>query len=208
MDICASIFVEMHPKFKISKLTNLQDARYSAALGFDMVSFSLARGERQKLPATLIWNIANWLEGPEIVLDLNAESWEELSEVTFDFHYLSLPWQDFEPQVAQKAQAFVLKGDDSLGIDQIQTLRAAYPTLSLKFELSFDSVEAAMSYQEVFPDLLINFRQLSLYFDFFKQQQATQVWGISLQNEAEEELGYLDYEQIDELMGMFSDVHL
>ena len=71
----------MHPILKINQLTNLQDARSSAAVGFDLISFSLERGNPKKLSAAMVWNIVNWLSGPEIVLDLNVASLEELPEV-------------------------------------------------------------------------------------------------------------------------------
>lgn len=198
----------MHPKFKISKLINLQDARYSAAVGFHFVSFSLARGDHKKLPPTLIWNIANWLEGPEVILELNGQSWEELKEVTFDYRFLALPLEDWEAGASSQADAFILTASTPPAPVVLQNLLEAHSDTDIKFELTFSDITDALAYQPLFPHILLNFTSLDLYFDFFQQKHENMPWGISLQEEAEEEPSYLDYERIDELMAIFSDVHL
>jgi len=197
----------MTPKFKISKLVNLQDARYSAAVGFNFVSFSLARGDHKKLSSTLIWNIANWLEGPEVILELNAQSWDELKEVTFDYSYLSLPLEDWEAGAASQADAFILSAANPPAPEALQAILDEHPDIEIKFELTFSDIADTYAYQALFPQILINFSSLDLYFDFLKPESALP-WGVSLQLEAEEEPGYLDYERIDDLMAIFSDVHL
>ena len=198
----------MIPKFKISKIANLQDARYSAALGFDFLSFSLARGDDKKLPATLIWNMVNWLEGPEIILEINADSWEELDEVTFDYAYLSLPLTDLPKAKIKSNQSLILTATEAPSVSELQKILTTYPESEIKFELTFSDTTDALAYQEIFPNLLLNFSSLDLYFEFLKQKHENMPWGISLQKEADEEPGFLDYERIDELMGIFSDVHL
>lgn len=198
----------MHPKFKISKLINLQDARYSAAVGFDFVSFSLARGDHKKLPPTLIWNIANWLEGPEVILEINAQSWDELEEVTFDYRYLALPLEDWDSSAKTQAEAFILTSANPPSPADLQKIVAENSGIELKFELSFSDITDALAYQALFPHLLLNFTSLDLYFDFFQQKNDVMPWGISLQAEAEEETDLLDYERMDDLMAIFSDVHL
>lgn len=198
----------MHPKFKISKVINLQDARYCAAVGFHFVSFSLARGDQKKLPPTLIWNMANWLEGPEIILELNAQSWDELKEVTFDYRYLALPLEDWEPGATTQADAFILTTSTPPSPESLQTLLDENTDVEIKFELTFSDITDALAYQALFPHILLNFTSLDLYFDFFQQKHSVMPWGVSLQTEAEEEPDLLDYERMDDLMAIFSDVHL
>ncbi len=198
----------MHPKFKISKLINLQDARYSAAVGFHFVSFSLARGDHKKLAPTFIWNIVNWLEGPEVILEINDNSWEELQEVTFDYRYLALPLEDWNAVTKTQANAFILKTSSLPSPIALQSLLNENPDVEIRFELTFSNIADALAYQALFPHIFLHFTSLDLYFDFFQQKNERMPWGISLQEEAEEEPGFLDYERMDELMGIFSDVHL
>jgi hypothetical protein len=58
---------------KINHLTNLQDARYCAAMGTDYVSFCLERGHLRKMGEDTIAEIAEWLAGPTVVLDFGAD---------------------------------------------------------------------------------------------------------------------------------------
>jgi hypothetical protein len=196
----------MRPKFKISNLTNLQDARYSAAVGFDLLSFSLARGSARKLPTNLVWNIANWLEGPEIILELNRESLPELEEVTFDYRYLSFPIEDWEPGLLEGSPAVILVADQGCEPEHLQKVIDEHEG-EVKIELFLGEGADASSYQAFFPQLLLHFLDLDSLESFLRDSKELP-WGISLGEEAEEEPQLLDYERIDEIMAIFSDVHL
>lgn len=57
----------------IGPLTNLQDARASAAWGADYLSFALERGALHKVNALTLKSILEWLAGPLPVLALGAD---------------------------------------------------------------------------------------------------------------------------------------
>ena len=88
----------MKPQLKIGPLTQLQDARSSAAVGFDWLSFSLERGNPKKLSPSLIWNIIQWVSGPEIMIELDAASYMEWEEVQtlFPAKAACVPWSERE----------------------------------------------------------------------------------------------------------------
>ncbi|MBX3102476.1 MAG: hypothetical protein KF690_08215 [Bacteroidetes bacterium] len=58
---------------KINHLTNLQDARYCAAMNLDYVGFCMERGHVRKMAEETIAEIAEWLSGPQVVLDFGAD---------------------------------------------------------------------------------------------------------------------------------------
>ena len=80
----------MRPILKISKLANLQDARSSAAVGFHQISFDLQRGSMSKLSASMVWNMVQWLSGPEVVLEMDVASLPELEDIKGQFEYQSV----------------------------------------------------------------------------------------------------------------------
>ncbi len=84
------------PLLKIGPISVLQDARYSAAVGFDIITYCLARGDMRKVSAATAWNLVQWLSGPVSALELNAESWEEIAEATalFPVKWIEFPWED------------------------------------------------------------------------------------------------------------------
>ena len=139
---------------------------------------------------------------------LNGQSWDELKEVTFDYRYLALPLEDWEPAAKTQADAFILTTSTPPSPESLQTLLDENADVEIKFELTFSDITDALAYQALFPHLLLNFTSIDLYFDFFQQKHEMMPWAISLQSEAEEEPDLLDYERMDDLMAIFSDVHL
>lgn len=59
---------------KVGPVTNLQDARYAAALGAHYLSFSLEPGHPYKLGPELVSEMMQWLSGPRMVLECGAEA--------------------------------------------------------------------------------------------------------------------------------------
>lgn len=199
--------LSMRPKLKISNLTNLQDARSSAAVGFDFISFSLERGNPRKLPSSSIWSIINWLSGPEILIELNLASLEELTDVqeTFVVQHITFPASEWDIRLAQELpRQITLRADQSHSPSQLETWieEAEAAGIQLKIELSLSQTEEAEAYLALFPHLLLHFPSLD-------QTQsmavtATQLpYGFVLREEAEEEMGQLDYERIDDFIEVF-----
>jgi hypothetical protein len=198
----------MRPKLKISNLISLQDARSSAAVGFDMISFNLERGNSRKLSASMIWNMVNWLSGPEIVLEMNAASLEELEEVKklFPWAYITLPAGDWNELVWQYSDKVMLRADEFVSPQAIQRWvdAAADEGKELKVILSLPDLSATRNYEAVKSHVLLHFPSLALLETFIKEGSFVP-FGFSLDQEAEEEAGVLDYERIDDLMEVFQE---
>ncbi len=197
----------MRPKLKISHLTNLQDARYSAAVGFDYVSFCMERGHAKKLAPELVWNIANWLEGPEIILEVNADSMDELAETKVAPAMVAMPLANWPQNISETTVLLrtnvttepaeltaILDKGDSTGKD-------------IFFEISLQRPDQLQPFLSILDRLFLHFPSLQMAHDFLKKGQHLS-YGISLREEAEEAPGELNYEMLDELVAIYSDVHL
>ena len=58
-------------KIKISQITNLTDARYFAAWGVDYLGFDVDPDSEHFTPPSVVAEIAEWVEGPGMVLESN-----------------------------------------------------------------------------------------------------------------------------------------
>ncbi|RMG26246.1 MAG: hypothetical protein D6730_09475 [Bacteroidetes bacterium] len=194
------------PKLKISNLTNLQDARYCAAMGVDYLSFSLERGSTRKLAPNLIWNIVNWLEGPEVVLELNAFSLDELEEVKGQVKYraITFPLAEWDERVFAYAGAVILRTGASASPAQLESLltEAEQRGFELKFELSLSQPAELAPYTSLCPQLFVHLPSLHLAGQLLRSQ-APLPYGISLREEAEEAPNQLNYEALDEFFELY-----
>jgi hypothetical protein len=184
----------------------LQDARSSAAVGFDLVSFSLERGHNQKLPAKLIWNMVNWLSGPETVLELDLNSLPELEEVgdSFEYQWVGFPAEDWNSRLLAEFPAVILRADASLSPAQLQTWlqEAEAAGKTLLCQLSVPNAAAVEGFRELLPYLLLHFPDLDQLQAFAATAPAVPR-GFVMETEAEEAPGLLDYQRIDEFMEVF-----
>lgn len=93
---------------KVSKISNLSDARYCAGMGAEMLGFGVIAGKQDYLPPDLFQDIRGWISGPKVIAELYgisnpaqielvvktyAPDYFEmtLSEYTSYRHVLSLP---------------------------------------------------------------------------------------------------------------------
>jgi hypothetical protein len=60
-------------RVKIDHIVNLQDARYVAAAEVGYLSLCLERGHIRKLPETTAWEILDWINGPQFILDFGLD---------------------------------------------------------------------------------------------------------------------------------------
>ena len=60
-------------RVKIDHIVNLQDARYIAAAEVGYLSLCLERGHIRKLPESTAWEILDWLNGPQFILDFGLD---------------------------------------------------------------------------------------------------------------------------------------
>ena len=196
------------PLLKVGPLTNLQDARSSAAVGFDLITFNLERGSMKKLPASLIWNITQWLSGPEIVIEINRISLLELDELekTMSWAWLSFPYEDWTPDLLSLKGRHILRVNSSHSPDTLKELletvnRTEENRLWLELSLELDQLPL---YAEVIGNAFVHFPDTDQIQQFLSKNLYTPA-GFCLGEEAEEEAGLLDYERIDELLEVYTD---
>jgi len=196
----------MRPRLKISNLISLQDARSSAAVGFDLISFNLTRGDDRKLSAAMVWNMVQWLSGPEIAVELNVDSLPELEEAQKSFQpsYITLPLSEWSDPLLGQLPPVILKAEV---LDDPERLIAAAASADdagqpLYFELGLQQIADVERFEGVMHRSLVHFPTLDLAIAYV-QGPAPTAWGISLDREAEEEPGVLDYERIDAFIEAF-----
>lgn len=191
----------MRPRLLIGPLTQLQDARSSAAVGFDFVSFSLERGSHRKMSAPLVWNITQWISGPEIVIETSRESLEELEEAAqnITWRYVSFPASEWGADLAGQFPAVLLRADTSLSPGAMKQARseAEAAGTELLFELSVADGSDLWPYRELMPYLFLHASRMEDLLSLSKIAD-NQAFGLSLREEAEEEPGQLDYLRIDD----------
>ncbi len=196
----------MRPILVIGPLTNLQDARSSAAVGFDVISFSLERGSLRMLGSNLIWNIASWLSGPAIDLQLNRHSLDELTDMgeSVSIGALSFPesdWQEWMQEGVQLKEILPvsnirLRMNEALDDNKIDTIRSQADEQGVNLSFVVTPTHDLSVFEKHKAYIFLHFPTLEAATDFV----TTSDWlpmGISLGEEAEEEFGVLDYEAID-----------
>ncbi|GAB4421149.1 MAG: hypothetical protein OHK0039_35620 [Bacteroidia bacterium] len=193
----------MRPQLMISRLTSLQDARSSAAVGFDLVGFSLTRGDHRKLSVSMAWNIVQWLTGPRIVLEIDSPSLPELEAALAQFpvHHASLPLADAGLTLPAGLGAPILRGDAQAGVDAWAAALADGEPLG---ELWLPDVPAVQPFGALLPRLLLHFARLEDAVDFLRTAEQLP-YGFAFGTEAEEEPGVLDYARIDSFLELFFD---
>jgi len=196
----------VRPKLKISNLISLQDARSSAAVGFDLISFSLERGSHHKLSVSLAWNIIQWISGPAIVVELNRASLPELTEAqqTFSVDYATLPLDEWSPDMQADLPPVILRGDHQADPQRLAEWLAAAPADRLFLELSLPSPAEAERFAPVAERSLFHFHSIEMAEEMVQTSQVVP-WGFAFYQEAQEEPGVLDYERIDDFLELFNE---
>lgn len=194
----------MPPFLAIGPLTNLQDARSCAAVGFDFLVFSLARGSHRMIPASSIWSIANWLSGPGLVLELNGASLPELDSFQGNIAVVVMPAGDWN-QLSQEERLQLsgriegkeiwLSCQEPGELDQLEVAvsLAEQQQLEARVLLGEDLLRPGM--EEAF-SLILHFSTPEAALEFM-ETSAWQPSGVWLGPEMEETFGQLDYERID-----------
>jgi phosphoribosylanthranilate isomerase len=55
---------------KVSKISNLSDARYCAGMGVEMLGFRMIQGQEDYIAPALFQDIRGWISGPKIIAEL------------------------------------------------------------------------------------------------------------------------------------------
>lgn len=197
------------PILAIGPLTNLQDARSSAAVGFGMISFSLERGQMRMLGSNLIWNIASWLSGPEIIIELNAASLPELENMgtTEQVGGILFPIEEvrslenIERSSLPTARLILRVTSEETDVEAGISLAES---LGFEVELLASQQEDVSRFEAYAERVFLHFNHL----DASKSFAETNSWtpkGLWLGPEAEEEFGQLDYEAVDDWIEVIND---
>ncbi|MDX2284367.1 MAG: hypothetical protein NW241_09405 [Bacteroidia bacterium] len=190
----------MRPLLKIGPLTQLQDARSAAAVGFDLISFSLARGDARKLPVSLAWNMAQWLSGPEIVLELNAGSlaeWAEAQQQIPGCRAL-MPLAEAEQALAAGLPGLILQAAGPVSAADM----ARWQQAGAWVEMPAADAAAAAAYESVRDGLILHWASL----DEAARFVASSPWqpaAHAFSHAAEESPGQLDYARLDSWLEEF-----
>lgn len=196
----------MRPILAIGPLTNLQDARSSAAVGFDVISFSLERGSLRMLGSNLIWNIASWLSGPAIDLELNRHSLDELTDMgeSVSIGALSFSVSDWKAWMLEGIQLkdilpisnIRLRMTEELMDSEIDEIRSQADDQGINLSFVVTPTLDLSVFEKHKAYIFLHFPTLAAATEFITTSD-WQPMGIFLGEEAEEEFGVLDYEAID-----------
>ncbi|MEL6135329.1 MAG: hypothetical protein AAFR59_18380 [Bacteroidota bacterium] len=197
----------MRPLLKISHLTNLQDARSSAAVGFDLIGFDLVRGSHRKLATPMVWNIVKWLSGPRIVVELSRDSLPELAEVqkSVEVSFATFPLADWGEDLLQVGIPIILRVPSQTDIDALIELRnykGVYFELEMPSVEEMSGTEARMALLSIMDKSFLHFRTMEEGQEFIVHSDHVP-YGFALGEEAEEEPGVLHYEKIDDWLETF-----
>ena len=107
----------MRPLLKVSLSKELQDARYCAAMGIDILSFKIGTNQPDALSFIQVGEMIKWLEVPAICIETNAASWTQV--VTFArlharVQYISLPFEEWTSAHVHPSVRVVLRVDSLL----------------------------------------------------------------------------------------------
>ncbi len=197
----------MKPFLAIGPLTNLQDARSSAAVGFDHLVFSLERGSTRMIGANLVWNIASWISGPEIIIETSRASLEELTTAGGADGITALSfrvddWTAWVAEVGVPAEQLPVKhiwlrmGSDFQAEDALELLRMNHAQ-GLESRFVVDCKVPSGIPADLAPYVFLHYPSLGESLRHIKSGKISPL-GYFLGAEAEEEFGQLDYEAIDD----------
>ncbi len=192
----------MKPILKLSRVISLQDARYAAAEGFDLISFSLLRGDLRKLSVEMIWNMINWLEGPRTIVELDQHSLSELREAQKRFSVDGIAISAKDPlQKTEGVPLMILRLSTGISPKEVEQLLSYVKNTDQEvlFECIAEDLSTLSAIQALFPYLLLGFKD-GQYFDDFFERGFTYPRGFSFGEEMEEETGIIDYERMDKIL--------
>ena len=84
---------------KVSKVSNLSDARYSAGMGVEMLGFRVISGQEYYMPPEHFQDIRGWVSGPKIVAELyGVTTHDEIDFVmqTYAPDYFELSYTEYK----------------------------------------------------------------------------------------------------------------
>jgi phosphoribosylanthranilate isomerase len=85
-------------RIKLSRITNLSDARYAAAAGFDFISFCFDEQQERFISPAQAKEMMGWISGPQIVAEFANEPVANINEICamLEIDMVQLSAQDYE----------------------------------------------------------------------------------------------------------------
>ncbi|MEO5603246.1 MAG: hypothetical protein ABIR06_20155 [Cyclobacteriaceae bacterium] len=84
---------------KVSRISNLSDARYCSGMGVEMLGFRVIPGQEDYIPPELFQEIRGWVSGPKIIAELyGITSADEIGFIiqTYAPDYFELTYAEFK----------------------------------------------------------------------------------------------------------------
>lgn len=189
---------------KIENIQNLDEARYCAAVGFEMLSFSL---QNTTLTPPKIREIASWLTNVKFDLSATLADENALRELaaTFPFHSLTVEekeWETFQEKNLIFDKPLIIKKEESslIRIEKITTL-----TTGIKWQIKADSYAQIKDLQPYFEAIFVELPSIQAIMEWIDAQQPLP-YGFILKETARTQEGELDYDNLDllaEKLGIF-----
>lgn len=181
-------------------INNLSDARYFAAMGVDIVSFSLGEGTA----IAPIVEMRNWIEGPLVAIDVQDIVWsqqlsDDITALAPDLVVLSPFWADEIPQLEAEVVNKLLLSEYT---------NRDNPTLILIVENRIDSLSnkditllsnLTLQHNNIYLDTAIDAAIIT-----YLQSQFEEI-GIILRGGDELAVGLKSFDELDELFDLIND---
>lgn len=154
---------------KINGVNNLSDARYCAAMGVDLIGFSITKDHERSIPLEKINGITGWLSGVQVVAEeYSLENWESITfkseaihakmveidvdvEVGNSVHNVMYrielgKWKELNRKLPQNALLhLLLPKKDGLDFNLIQSICSQHTTYLNVTSLTSDQIEHLIS---------------------------------------------------------------
>lgn len=184
-------------KIKISKVSNLTDARYFTAMGVDYLGFCCNIGAELYCAPSKIKEITDWVEGPAFVLEMDGwQSEQEIMEIIDTGLGQALHFGAFEaynPNFSLPVfKDFILEnlmGADFKNVD-FPVIRTDKPFKSLTSS-EINLIQATMKENKVFLDVQFDTET------FEEMLHTLPAYGLILRGGQEEKTGFKSFEQLD-----------
>ena len=196
----------MRPKLKISGISDLQDARYCAAVGIDLIAFTIEQGNPDAVTTAFVKEVSGWLEGPETVGEFGeSDSVDYILECREKLHlqWISLPWEKYcAPGAldALKGKIILRKSSEAMVSDlaAFAVLIAENPGLCIEYAYTapelFEQLLADMP--DVAAGSILAFSDPDPVYKILAEN-GVKPFAFALGSFAKEESGTLDYNTCD-----------
>ena len=176
-------------KIKISQITNLTDARYFAAWGVDYLGFDIDPNSEHFTSPSVVAEIAEWVEGPEMVL----ESIHAPDEILLN---------DYRKLLQGIIVETAVTGRDHLTAFIDQKNHETYVILhgtNTWSSISLSTIDALIKeYDHLLLDIPFGINEVDMILD-------SGVSGFVLRGGKEEKVGFKSYDDMDELFDFLID---